>query len=179
MSHDPRSQGDYGSRETEAARRVLLDLGQVLGSFFADAIVLVGGWVPALLLPDAMEPHVGSLDVDLALNPDHLRGGRYAEIVKALLGTGRYVQADQKFKLRAVVDLQDGESAIVVDVDFLKPHEKRRGKKARLLDDFRPLDADGCAAAFQHPERLKIEGVRSPATRTRSRSPSRQSPTSW
>lgn len=159
MIQEPRSQDDYGRRETAAARRVLLDLGQVLGSYFVDGIVVVGGWVPALLLPDATEAHVGSLDVDLALNPDPLRDGRYAEIVKALLATGRYSQAVERFKLRAVVDLEDGGASIAVDVDFLKPHERRRGKKPRHLDRFRPLDADGCAAAFFHPERLKIEGV--------------------
>jgi len=159
MIQEPRSQDDYGGRETEAAHRVLLDLGQVLGSYFADGIVVVGGWVPALLLPDATEVHVGSIDVDLALNPDHLRDGRYAEIVKSLLATGRYTQTDRQFKLRAVVDLKDGGASIAVDVDFLKPHEKRRAKKPRQLENFRPLDADGCAVAFVHPERLKIEGV--------------------
>ena len=159
MIQEPRSQDGYGGRETEAARRVLLDLGQVLGSYFVDGVVVIGGWVPALLLPDATEAHVGSIDVDLALNPDHLRDGRYAELVKSLFATGRYTQSDRQFKLQAVVDLDDGGVPIVVDVDFLKPHEKRRGKKLRYLENFRPLDADGCAAAFVHPERLKIEGV--------------------
>jgi nucleotidyltransferase AbiEii toxin of type IV toxin-antitoxin system len=40
---------------------------------------------------------------------------------------------------------------------------KRRsgGASARrppLVPDFRPLDADGCAAAFVHPERVSVEG---------------------
>jgi hypothetical protein len=159
MTQEPRNQGDYGGRETEAAHRVLLDLGQVLGSYFVDGVVLVGGWVPSLLLPDATEEHVGSIDVDLALNPEHLRDGRYAELVKSLLATGRYERTAQQFKLQAVVDLRDGAAHVVVDVDFLKPHERRRGKRVRHIENFRPLDADGCAAAFVHPERLKIEGV--------------------
>jgi hypothetical protein len=156
---EPRSQDDYGPRATRAAHRVLLDLGQVLGSYFVDGVVLVGGWVPALLLPEASESHVGSIDVDLALNPKHLRDGRYAELVRSLLATGRYRRSEQLFKLQAVVDLQDGAAAIVVDVDFLKPHERRRGPRIRYIEGFRPLDADGCAAAFAHPTRLKIEGV--------------------
>ncbi|MBL8722776.1 MAG: nucleotidyl transferase AbiEii/AbiGii toxin family protein [Planctomycetes bacterium] len=159
MMQEPRSQNDYAGRETEAAHRVLLDLGQVIGSYFADGVVLVGGWVPSLLLPDATEGHVGSIDVDLALNPQHLRDGRYAEIVKSLLATKRYRQADQQFKLQAEVDLHDGATPVVVDVDFLKPHERRRGKRLRHIENFRPLDADGCAAAFVRPSRLKIEGM--------------------
>ncbi len=159
MTNEPRSQGDYGSRAADAARRVLIDLGQALGSYFADGVVVVGGWVPSLLIPNADEPHVGSIDVDLALNPDKLRDGRYAEIVKCLLATGRYEKSEYPFKLRATVDLKDGSDRIVVDVDFLKPLERRRGKRQRHLNDFRPLDADGCATAFANPEQLKLEGV--------------------
>lgn len=159
MTAEPRTHHDYGEREIEAARRVLVDLGQVLGSFFEDSIVVVGGWVPDLLLPDAEEPHIGSIDVDLALDADKLRDGRYAEIVKSLLATGRYEQSDQQFKLRARVDLGDGGPVIVVDVDFLKPLEKRKKRKSpRLLKDFRPLDADGCSAAFRNPESVKVGG---------------------
>lgn len=159
MTAEPRTQGDYGEREVEAARRVLIDLGQVLGSYFKDSIVVVGGWVPELLLAGAEEPHVGSIDVDLALDAEKLREGRYAEIVGSLLATKRYAKTDQKFRLRATVDLADGRPAVVVDVDFLKALERRRRRKVpALAPDFRPLDADGCAAAFLHPERVKLVG---------------------
>jgi predicted nucleotidyltransferase len=159
MTTGPRTQHDYGERDVEAARRVLVDLVQVLGSWFDDCIVVVGGWVPDLLIPHADEPHIGSLDVDLALNVGKLRGGRYAEIVKLLLDSGRYEKTDQLFRLRAKVDLGDGLAPVVVDVEFLKPAGKRSsGGKTRLLPDFRPLDADGCAAAFIQPERVPIEG---------------------
>ena len=159
MMGEPRTKHDYGDRQIKAAHRVLIDLGQVLGSFFTDSIVIIGGWVPELLLPDSEEPHVGSIDVDLALDTNKLHQGRYAEIVKSLLATGRYEQTDQQFKMRANVDLGDGGPVLVVDVDFLKPLEKRRkGKGPRLAPGFRPLDADGCAAAFLHPKQVRIEG---------------------
>ena len=159
MTTEPRTQHDYGQRQIEAARRVLIDLGQVLGSWFADSIVVVGGWVPDLLLPNSEEPHVGSIDVDLALDTDKLQQGRYAEIIRSLLATGRYEKTDQQYKLHAVVDLDDGGPAVVVEVDFLKAPMRRRKRKAeRLVPGFRPLDADGCAAAFLHPERVPIEG---------------------
>ncbi len=159
MTKEPRTQADYGEREIQAAHRVLIELGQVLGSFFKDSIVVVGGWVPDLLFPDAEERHVGSLDVDLALDASKLRKGRYADIVRSMLATGRYVKTDQAFRLQATVDLHDGGLPILVGVDFLKPKEKRRGRKGtRHLPGFRPLDADGCAAAFQHPSRGTSKG---------------------
>jgi Nucleotidyl transferase AbiEii toxin, Type IV TA system len=159
MTTEPRTQHEYGAREIAAARRVLVDLGQVLGSWFEGSIVVVGGWVPELLLGQAEEPHIGSIDVDLALDAEKLGDGRYAEIVKLLLDTGRYEKTDQPFRLRATVDLSDGNQSVVVDVDFLKPAAKRHRRKGPpLLPDFRPLDADGCAAAFLHPESVAMEG---------------------
>ena len=160
MTPEPRTQADYVGRETEAARRVLIDLGQVLGSCFKDSVVVVGGWVPDLLLPDAEEPHVGSVDVDLALDTEKLREGKYAEIVKSILATGRYEKTDRAFRLEARVDLRDGGAPVLVAVDFLKPKETRRRRKGPTrLPGFRPLDADGCAAAFQHPLKKDIEGL--------------------
>lgn len=159
MTPEAHTQHDYDARQIEAARRVLVDLGQVLGSWFSASIVVVGGWVPDLLLPEADEPHIGSIDVDLALDAAKLRGVGYAEIVTSLLGTGRYEQTRDSFKLRARVDLGDCEPALVVDVDFLKATERRRRRKGkRLMPNFRPLDADGCAAAFLHPQRVTVAG---------------------
>lgn len=74
MRREPRTLADYGGRETDAARRVLVDIGQVLAAYFKDSIVVVGGWVPELLLHDEQNPHSGSNDVDIALDPDRLGG---------------------------------------------------------------------------------------------------------
>lgn len=42
MNLEPRTEADYSARQTAAARRVLVDLGQVLASF-VDCLVVVGG----------------------------------------------------------------------------------------------------------------------------------------
>lgn len=89
MNPEPRHEGDYTDRQIKAARRVLVDVGQVLASF-GDAIVVVGGSVPNLLLPAAEQEHIGSIDVDLALDAAKLGDGRYAELLKLLLDTRRY-----------------------------------------------------------------------------------------
>lgn len=158
MIPEPRQQSDYTDRQVEAARRVLIDLGQVLASF-ADCIVLVGGWVPDLLMPDAEEPHVGSIDVDLALDAKKLKGGRYAELLKLLLDTRRYVPGAKDFQLVSEVDLKDGGPPLQVEVDFLASKEVRLTKnRPKLLEDFRVLQADGCSAAFHAPVEMQIPG---------------------
>ncbi len=48
---------DYEARAVHAARTVLLELTHLLGAYRED-IVLVGGWVPELLLSSKGSPHV-------------------------------------------------------------------------------------------------------------------------
>jgi len=155
---EPRQREDYSDRQIAAAHRVLVDLGQVLTSF-EDCLVVVGGWVPDLLMEQAEEAHVGSIDVDLALDAEKLADAKYAELLKALLNTRRYKQAEEPFKLHADVDLEDGEMPVRVDVDFLKsPDVRTKKNKPKFTDNFRPLDASGCSAAFEHPELVVITG---------------------
>ena len=113
MNPEPRHQNEYGARQTEAARRALVDLGQVLAAF-QDCLVVIGGWVPDLLLPNAEEPHVGTIDVDLALDAEKLNEGRYAELLNLLLNTRRYRPGTKQFQLVADVDLGDGGAPVHV-----------------------------------------------------------------
>ena len=126
MSPVPRQRDDYGDRQVEAARRVLVDLGHVLATF-VDCLVVVGGWTPDLLLPDAGEPHIGSIDVDLALDATKLDKGRYAELLKLLLDTKRYRKGAKDFQLVVDVDLKDGEMPVQVDVEFLADEARQAG----------------------------------------------------
>lgn len=158
MIPEPRNESDYSQRQTMAARRVLVDVGQVLASF-VDCLVVVGGWTPDLLLPDAEEPHVGSIDVDLALDAAKLKDGRYAELVKLLLDTKRYRPGEKDFQLVVEVDLKDGEKPVQVEVEFLAPKEvKLKKNKPKLLADFRVLQVEACSEAFHNPVELKIPG---------------------
>ncbi|MCK4728082.1 MAG: hypothetical protein KAT27_04090, partial [Desulfobacterales bacterium] len=61
------TQRDYTEELVRAARSVLVELVHLLGEYWKN-IVLVGGWVPDLLLTRKESPHIGSIDVDLALN---------------------------------------------------------------------------------------------------------------
>ena len=127
MNAEPRQRDDYNDRQVEAARRVLVDLGQVLADFH-DCLVVVGGWVPDLLLPNAEEPHVGSVDVDLALDAARLNDGRYAEMIKLLLDTTRYRPGNKDFQLVVEVDLRDSERPVHVEVEFLAPKDVKLEK---------------------------------------------------
>src|SRR5215467_12895149 len=107
---------DYSADQVEAARSVLLELVHLLGEY-RDDIVVVGGWVPQLILPPGHPPHVGSIDVDLALNHRHLRGAGYATI-QALLNRRGYEQDPRQPFIYHRTVVVNG-NAIRVEVDFL------------------------------------------------------------
>lgn len=107
-----------------AAERVVLELWTILAGF-ADAMTIVGGSAPPLLTGDRPEdPYIGTLDVDLVVDPISVPDEVYRTIAELLRERG-YVQLDQPFRwLRSV--RVDGRS-IDVEVDLLAPATPRAG----------------------------------------------------
>ena len=90
---EPQAAGDYDDRTTEAVKSVLIEIGQILGSF-EGKFAIIGGAVPWLLLGEAEMQHVGTADVDLGLDPAALDDGEYVHLVEALQEHG-YLQTGQ------------------------------------------------------------------------------------
>jgi len=89
------TQRDYSEELVKAARSVLLEVVHLLGGYW-EHIVLVGGWVPGILLNSKESPHIGSIDVDLALNHLKLKDEGYKSIQELLIGRG-YRRGKQPF----------------------------------------------------------------------------------
>src|SRR5580658_922799 len=87
VPREPQSAADYDDRTTAAVKTVLLEIGQILGSF-QGKFAVIGGAVPWLLLENDEMRHVGTLDVDLGLDAEALGDGEYATLVEALMGNG-------------------------------------------------------------------------------------------
>lgn len=71
---EPQSASDYDDRTTAAVKSVLLEIGQILGSF-KGKFAIIGGAVPWLLLANEDMSHVGTLDVDVSLDAEALGDG--------------------------------------------------------------------------------------------------------
>jgi len=67
--------------QQDAARAVLIELANILGSF-KDHLVIIGGWVPDLFYPAKND--IGSFDVDLAVGPGAVGTGAYSSILGRL-----------------------------------------------------------------------------------------------
>lgn len=101
-----------------AADRVLLELWTILAGF-ADAMTIVGGSAPPLLTGHrAEDPYIGTLDVDLVVDPVSVPDDVYRTIAELLRERG-YVQLDQPFRWLRSVTVED--RSIDVEVDLLAP----------------------------------------------------------
>jgi hypothetical protein len=80
---EPMNAGDYQDRDIKAAFVALIELGQILKPF-EKSYVIVGGSDPWLLLDHGKPPHLGTLDIDIGLNPEDLDDGQYATLVETL-----------------------------------------------------------------------------------------------
>lgn len=152
---------DYDGRGTAAARAVLVEIVQILGAY-RDGFVVVGGSVPGLLVPEADPLHVGTIDVDLGLDPDTLGDGEYAGLVEALEthGYARGLDAMKRFQLRRSVALRDGGPPVPVIVDLLMPREASPEKRAiPLVPEFAVQKADGVGLALREFLWTTIDGI--------------------
>lgn len=157
---EPKVASDYDDRTTVAVKSVLIEIGQVLGSF-RGKFAVVGGAVPWLLLNNEEMPHVGSVDVDLSLDAEALGDGEYATLVEALREHGYEQRPNpfRRFQLIRTVPARDGGPAIDIVVDFLMPREAEIVKNSPpLVADFAAQRADGADLATHFYQYVAIDG---------------------
>ncbi|NPD15047.1 hypothetical protein HOY34_07495 [Xinfangfangia sp. D13-10-4-6] len=157
---DPQSANEYEDRTTQAAKSVLIEIGQILGSF-RGRFAIIGGAVPWLLLDNEEMRHVGTLDVDLSLDAEALADGEYALLVDALMRQG-YDQRDgfRRFQLVRTVSAGDGGPPIDIVVDFLMPRDAEIVKNSPpIIADFAVQRADGADLALRFHQLVAIDGT--------------------
>ncbi len=156
---EPQSAAGYTDRGTTAARSVLVEIGQILGSF-RGKFAIIGGAVPWLLLDQTDMPHVGTVDVDLVLDPSALADGEYVGLVEALLAHGYRQRHDlRRFQLVRTVPARDDGPDTDVVVDFLMPrHAKIARNTPPLIRDFAAQRADGGELALDFHRTVPVEG---------------------
>ena len=155
---EPQSANDYDDRTTAAVKSVLVEIGQILGSF-KGKFAVVGGAVPWLLLSESDMPHIGTGDVDLSLNAEALGDGEYAQLVESLQEQGYNQREDmRRFQLVRTVPARDGGPDINVVVDFLMPRDVEIVKNTPpLISNFAVQRADGADLALKFYQMVAID----------------------
>lgn len=147
---------DYTAEAIAAAKSVLIELVHLLGEY-RENTVLIGGWVPELLLSAKTSLHVGSMDIDLALDHRRIGSAGYKMIRELLLNRG-YVQGTQPFIYYR--DVESENKTIRVQVDFLSGEYSGTGKDHRhqKIQDLLVRKVRGCELAFDMFQEVMITG---------------------
>ena len=152
------SRSNYGEKEVNACKSVLLEIGHLFGEL-RDEMVIIGGWIPTFLLPQSKEPHIGSLDIDVALNFSKIPDDTYQTILKTFLKRGYTQDKEQPFRFFRKVAIE-GAEPINVEVDLMAGEYGGTGKghRTQVVQDVRARKARGCDLAFQSAITVTLEG---------------------
>jgi len=154
--------------ETEACVIVMRELFLYLKPY-RNQIVLIGGWVPYFLLkkykyPGEYDQHVGSLDIDVALDAFSIPETDYKTILEILTGRGFYQRKDALGRdipasFLKKVALENGEE-IEVRIDFLAPEYGGTSKKRRhqRIQDMLTRKGRGTDIVFNHADVIHLSG---------------------
>ena len=152
------TKSQYGEREVNACKAVLLELVHLLGEI-KDEMVIIGGWTPTFILPRSDDPHVGSLDIDVALDFSKIPDDTYQTILKAFLKRGYIQDKEQPFRFFRKVKIE-GADPINVEVDLMAGEYGGTGKGHRMqkVQDVRARKVRGCDLAFDTSITVTLEG---------------------
>jgi hypothetical protein len=131
-----------GSEQVTAARALLHEVCALLVEHRDDA-VLVGGWVPEVLFPEARPSHVGSIDVDLAMR---LHRDGYARLV-ALLRERGFHQGENGYQFYKDIPLTNGRTGHA-RLDLLTSQRHHEEYFAGARPDEAPEPIRGAEMAF-------------------------------
>ena len=165
MPEKPSFASDYTKENVELVRQTCLYVATKLGDLLDD-LVVVGGLVPSLLIPDESLPagedvHIGTIDLDLGLSLALLDTKRYEDL------TLRLHRADfepdkneagnptfQRWKITPASDLK-------VTIDFMIPpslEADKGGDLRHIENDFAAVITPGLRLAFQDRQKVSLEG---------------------
>jgi hypothetical protein len=151
------SKSDYAPEEVQACKSVLVELIHLFGEI-KNELVIIGGWAPALLIPQSSEPHIGSLDIDVALDFARIPNDTYQTILKAFRKRGYKQDKDQPFRFYRTVEAE-GLGPVRVAVDLMAGEYGGTGKSRRtqVVQDARARKARGCDLAFDATITVTVE----------------------
>ena len=163
MRDKPKRAWEYPSEQMQLVRATCLTIATRLGDMM-DELIVVGGLVPSLIvdqerLPEDVEAHVGTMDLDVGVQLALLHEGRYRQLTQRLRDAGFSMDTNtlgkptrQRWKIA-------GEGA--ASIDFLIQPSRPLDKGGRLRDiepDFAAILVPGLVCAFQDRQRVTLTG---------------------
>jgi hypothetical protein len=163
MPDKPKRASDYKSEHVELVRATCLYIATRLGDMMDD-LVIVGGLVPSLIvdqaaLPEDVDAHVGTMDLDVGLQLALLDEGRYRKLTERLRDAGFTMDTNDAGSPTRQRWAITGSGTMTVD--FLIPPSREGDKAGKLRDiepDFAAIIAPGLRCAFRDRQSVRLEG---------------------
>ncbi|MDE0632111.1 MAG: hypothetical protein OXH73_11470 [Caldilineaceae bacterium] len=163
MLSKPSTSDGYGIEQLGLVRQTCLYMATKLGDLL-DEIVVVGGLAPYLLvdqenLPLGLEPHVGTMDLDMGLALAILNHERYRELGHRLRDAGFEPAVNEQGNRR--LQTWTAGTPHPVTVDFLIPpvEESDKGGELRHFEsDLAAIVAPGLELAFKDRRWKELSG---------------------
>lgn len=163
----PKSITGYEGDQVELVLMTCRYVCTILGDFMEE-IVIVGGLVPSLIidqsnLPEGVEPHAGTMDLDIGLSIAVYDDQLYQNITERLRSAGFKPDTNEKGNpTNQRWQINDGGAGGKVTIDFLIPATEEDASKVRrfknLEKDFAALPTDGLMLAFTDYIEVTLNG---------------------
>ncbi len=163
MNRKPTTDVGYEREYTELVRATCLYIATKVGDI-TDDLIVIGGLVPSLLidqedLPPGVDPHAGTLDLDVGLTIRLLDDGRYCTLTERLRRAGfEQDTSSQGNPTRQRWKIGLGKK---ITVDFLIPPSLPSDQGGGVRDiepDFAAFIAPGLDLAFQNRKLVNLTG---------------------
>jgi hypothetical protein len=152
------TKSNYEKKEVNICLSVIVEVMTILGSY-RDCIILIGGWVPYFILDNKGKDHIGSIDIDLALDSKKISGKSYRSIIELLKKRG-YIQGSQPFIFNRKINAEDG-LAYSIEIDLLSGEYGGTSKSHRTqrIQEINARKARGCDLVFEHNITVLVKSI--------------------
>ncbi|MCL6088185.1 MAG: hypothetical protein M1475_07210 [Actinobacteria bacterium] len=152
------TKSNYEKKEVSICLSVIVEVMTILGSY-RDSIILIGGWVPYFILDKKGKDHIGSIDIDLALDSKKISDESYRSILELLKKRG-YIQGSQPFIFNRKINTKDG-LTYFIEIDLLSREYGGTSKSHRTqrIQEINARKARGCDLAFEHNITLLVKSI--------------------
>lgn len=163
MPEKPTTASGYPSGYVELVRATCLYIATKLGDL-SDEVVVIGGLAPSLIIdqrniPEGIEPHVGTMDLDVGLTMAVLDEGRYRTLTERLRRAGFSMDVNDQGKPTRQRWKIEGIEKVTVDFLIQPTLPGDRGGKLRHIEpDFAAIIAPGLHLAFQDRRKVELSG---------------------
>ena len=153
----PRTKAEYPEEVIEISKSAMLEIWRGLHRY-NEAMILIGGWAPYFILEryggkSYEHDHIGSIDVDIAINSDIVSEAEYSNIEKLVLELDYIHRLDGKGKPIPFVfekTFTKDEKEFIIEVDFVGSYYGNEGHRHQRISGLLARKCHGVDIVFDN-----------------------------